>query len=429
VSKFVIIQGHPDPSQSRLNYALAERYAIAAAAAGHEVRRIDVGRMVFPMLRNAQDFMSEEVPAAIRNAQGDIAWADRIVFFYPLWIGDVPAALKAFLEQTFRPGFAMEYGGRRRFPKGRLKGKSARIVVTMGMPAFVYRTVFKAHSVENLRLNLRMCGVSPAQQTLIGGVEGASRRRRHGWMRLMETLAVRDGEPERRRNLVPTAIAASVLLGTCAYLSYVALTWARFGSSRSSDTTTLLDEVMPDYDVRLHHETKIAAPAEVAFDAMDRANVDGSPIVAALFRAREIIMRARHSDAPLPRGLRAQLESFGWRIVAERPGKELVFGAITQPWKANPRFEGLPAEQFARFHEPGYAKIAFTLRVDPLDAASSKAQTETRVQTTDVASRAKFRRYWAFLSPGMEVIRIVLLAQLKAEAERRADASWTPQPL
>ncbi len=57
--------------------------------------------------------------------------------------------------------------------------------------------------------------------------------------------------------------------------------------------------------------------------------------------------------------------------------------------------------------------------VDPLDPNSSIAQTETRVQVTDAVSRARFRRYWSFLSPGMELIRIVLLQQLEAEAEAR----------
>lgn len=46
-------------------------------------------------------------------AQDGIGWAEHIVFFFPLWLGDMPASLKGFLEQVARPGFAIlrEKGG------------------------------------------------------------------------------------------------------------------------------------------------------------------------------------------------------------------------------------------------------------------------------------------------------------------------------
>src|SRR5271165_4234842 len=168
IKRFVVIEGHPDPSGGRLNRALANRYAESALAAGHEIRRIDVARLDFPILREADDFFNGRPCEVIREAQSDIAWADHLVFFYPLWAGDMPALLKAFVEQTFRPGFALENDPRRKFPKKLLTGKSARIVVTMGMPAFVYRTFFGAHSLKSISLNLRLCGVAPVGETLIG---------------------------------------------------------------------------------------------------------------------------------------------------------------------------------------------------------------------------------------------------------------------
>jgi putative NADPH-quinone reductase len=419
MAKFTIVEGHPDPSEERLNRALADRYARAAAAAGHEVRRIDVARIDFPMLRSQFEFLSDQIPDEIRQAQRDIAWADHVTFFYPLWMGDVPALFKAFIEQTFRPGFALEYGGKG-FPRGLLAGRTARIVVTMGMPAFVYRTYFRSHTLENLRINLQMCGFAPVRTTVIGGVgEPGQRKKRLGsWLNRMECLAPRDALPERKHNVAGSALLTTGFLAAGAYLSYVALTWLRFESF--GRTSRLIDQVMPDYDVRLHHKTTIGAPAEIAFGAMDHTDVERSPIVQALFRAREILMRARHAERTLPHGLLAQFEAFGWTIVAQEPGREYVFGAITEPWKANPAFHGLPREEFRRFRDPGYAKIAFTLRVDPLDPNTSIAQTETRVQVTDAVSRARFRRYWSFLSPGMELIRIVLLQQLKAAAESPA---------
>jgi hypothetical protein len=106
-------------------------------------------------------------------------------------------------------------------------------------------------------------------------------------------------------------------------------------------------------------------------------------------------------------------------LLADIPGREIVMGAVTQPWKADVVFRPLAPEEFAGFDEPDFVKIAWTLRADPLGAAESIFRTETRVVTTDPGARAKFRRYWAFASPGIILIRWASLRPLKMEAERR----------
>ena len=95
-------------------------------------------------------------------------------------------------------------------------------------------------------------------------------------------------------------------------------------------------------------------------------------------------------------------------------------GAVTQPWAANVVFRALEPEEFASFHDPGYAKIAWTLRADPVTATTSIFRTETRVLACGPLARSKFRKYWAFLSPGIILIRLAMLVPLKREAERRA---------
>ena len=116
----------------------------------------------------------------------------------------------------------------------------------------------------------------------------------------------------------------------------------------------------------------------------------------------------------------AATKALGWRVLVEVPGREIVMGAVTQPWKPNPVFRGLPPEEFAAFAEPDYVKIVWTLRADPIDATASIARTETRVATTDAHARAAFRRYWSWVSPGIALIREMSLRLVKKEAERRA---------
>ena len=98
--RIVLVQGHPDPTRRHLCHALDEAYARGAQEAGHEVRRIDIARIDFPLLRSQDEWQNGALPASLAGAQSDIGWAEHSVFFFPLWLGDMPALLKGFLEQV-----------------------------------------------------------------------------------------------------------------------------------------------------------------------------------------------------------------------------------------------------------------------------------------------------------------------------------------
>ena len=185
----VIIQGHPDAQTRHFGHALADEYAKGCEDGGHEVKRIEVAKLDFPLLRTKEDFEKGSPPDSIKQAQDAVKWADHLVIIYPLWLGSMPALLKAFLEQVLRPGFAFEYQRSGGMAKKLLAGKSARIVVTMGMPAFVYRWVFFAHSLKSLKRDtFWFCGIGPVRSTLIGSIEGLSERQRDDWLDEMRGL-------------------------------------------------------------------------------------------------------------------------------------------------------------------------------------------------------------------------------------------------
>jgi len=189
--RILMIDGHPDPDRGRLVHALADRYAEGALAWEHEVRRIDLATTDIPFLRSRAEWANERPSPAILDAQASIAWATHIVFLYPLWLGDVPALLKAFLEQVMRPGFAVDdqasLGG------GLLRGKSATVVVTMGMPAAFYSLWFRSHSVKSLERNiLRFVGIRPVHHILYGAVEQSAAKRAR-WLDDMFVLGTGGG--------------------------------------------------------------------------------------------------------------------------------------------------------------------------------------------------------------------------------------------
>ncbi|WP_159591027.1 NAD(P)H-dependent oxidoreductase [Chelativorans xinjiangense] len=187
-SRIVIIQGHPDADPRRFCRALADAYAEGAEAAGHKVTRIDLARIDFPLLRSQEDFLSGSMPEALVPAKEAILEAEHLVFVFPLWLGTMPALVKGFLEQVMRPGVAFAYGSKG-FPEALLKGRSARIVVTMGMPAFAYRWWFLGHGLRGMRRSiLKFVGLSPVRETLFGMIEGASDDRRRTWLDRMRAL-------------------------------------------------------------------------------------------------------------------------------------------------------------------------------------------------------------------------------------------------
>ena len=215
--------------------------------------------------------------------------------------------------------------------------------------------------------------------------------------------------------------AAAAALG---WAGFAAVAWSRYGKAADAGRPDpLLDRFMPEYEVRERHETRVAAPAELTWAAARELDLDRSPVVRAIFAGRELLMGGRRSPDKAPRSFFAEVLSLGWRVLEEEPGREIVMGAATQPWRADVKFLGLEPDQFAAFDTPGYAKIAWTFAVDPVGAEASVFHTETRVRTTDAESRERFRRYWSVFSPGILVIRYESLRLVRAEAERRVRAN------
>lgn len=188
--RILIIDGHPDPAAARFVHALARAYESGAQAGGHEVRVLEVAGVKFDWLRSGEDFQKGKPPAAISRAQEAASWADHLVIVYPLWLGSMPALLKAFFEQLLRPGFAFGAARGKGMPRKLLGGKSARIIVTMGMPALFYRWYYRSHSLKSLERNiLAFCGIKPVSSSVVGMIE--NKRIRTEWLKRVEALGRR----------------------------------------------------------------------------------------------------------------------------------------------------------------------------------------------------------------------------------------------
>ncbi len=215
------------------------------------------------------------------------------------------------------------------------------------------------------------------------------------------------------------AAAAGVVAGI--YGAYIGITWARYGKPTRpapDEDDPLLDHFMPRYDVVERHRVSVNAPAATTLKVAGDIDLFNLPAVRAIFRGRELLMASAPVERPPSRGMLAAVQELGWVMLAEDPGREVVMGAVTRPWEADPVFRSIPPDEFRAFAEPGYVKIVWTLRADPTSASSSVFRTETRAVATDADARTWFRVYWSLLSPGIYLIRWLSLGPVKAQAER-----------
>ncbi len=189
MTSILVLDGHPDPENRHLCHALASAYHKGAVAGGHKADLLRIADLDFPILRKPSEFEKEPTPEVLRPACDAMLAADHLVLVYPLWLGTLPAYTKAFLEQVLHYDTAFERSENDKWPTGKMRGKSARAVVTMGMPALAYRLWYRAHSLKNLQRNiLGFTGFKPVRSTLFGMVENAGEARIDKWLQQMETL-------------------------------------------------------------------------------------------------------------------------------------------------------------------------------------------------------------------------------------------------
>ena len=179
-----------------------------------------------------------------------------------------------------------------------------------------------------------------------------------------------------------------------------------------------IDRFIPEADVRERHETTVHAPAELVFDVAENFDMNTIPVVRAIFWLRAKLMRSATAGRAAALPMKA-LTGLGWGVLTRTAGRELVAGAVTQPWLGDVTFRAIPPERFAAFAEPELVKIVWTLEAVPLGPALTCFRSQTRVVATDDDARRKFRRYWHRVSAGILMIRWLVGRGVRREAERR----------
>jgi hypothetical protein len=194
----------------------------------------------------------------------------------------------------------------------------------------------------------------------------------------------------------------------------------------------LLDQFLPTWDHEISVSRVFRAPPAEVFDAITNLDLFRLPVARVLLEARGLPGRLadaaarRHGDtvAPEPPTFRVRdLPARGWILLGERPGSELVYGAVGQPWKGTggtPPEPPVTAETFATFTEPGFAKIAESTVVTPYGVGGCVLTMESRVVATDEDSRRRFRRYWRAAGPFIRLMRPTAMRALERQLQHGA---------
>ena len=193
----------------------------------------------------------------------------------------------------------------------------------------------------------------------------------------------------------------------------------------------LIDRFLSRYDLSVVHASVLPAPPEDCYRAARQLDLLRDPIIRTLLGLRSLPNRladrlgGRQRTAPTgaepPRTFTLDdMVRYGWVLLDEQPSVEIVFGQIGRPWKAVGASSGPPVAPaaFADFDQPGFAKIAFNLRVEPYGAGSSILTIETRVALTDPQSLRRFKRYWILIAPFSDLIRRIALRLVAADLRR-----------
>ncbi|HEV2714657.1 MAG TPA: hypothetical protein VGU64_05290, partial [Terriglobales bacterium] len=171
-------------------------------------------------------------------------------------------------------------------------------------------------------------------------------------------------------------LAGGIALVALSYAAYVGFAWLRYGHAAPAasveESDRLLDRFMPVYEIAERHQVRVAAPVEITVATASDMDLSESLIIRGIFKSRQLILGGtRPEQWHGPKSFVAQAKAGGWGVLADVPGRETILGAVTQPWVANVVFRALPPDDFATFHEPGYVKIVWTMRADPIGAAES----------------------------------------------------------
>ena len=168
--KILIINGNPARLRTTYSAALAGNYLHHAESGGHSVVSMKLSELAFDPIQHEGYAKAQPLELDLIKLREAMVAADPWVLIFPLWYGLPPALVKGFIERIFTKGFAFEYEGLYPVPLPILKGKTVRVIITCGMPSFVYHWLSGKPTNKALQTLFGLCGIKISGFTIFGGI-------------------------------------------------------------------------------------------------------------------------------------------------------------------------------------------------------------------------------------------------------------------
>lgn len=183
----LILNAHPN--KDSFCHALAQSYLSGAKSSSAEVKLINIIDLKFDPILKTSNSQDTNLEPDILSIQKEIAKTNHLVFVYPNWWGTYPALLKGFFDRVFTSGFAFRYRSKAPLPEKLLKGRTARVIVTMDTPAWYYRFGYKKPGHNSIKKSiLGLCGISPVKITTLSPIRNSTEEQRKKWLEKVKVL-------------------------------------------------------------------------------------------------------------------------------------------------------------------------------------------------------------------------------------------------
>ncbi len=152
----------------------------------------------------------------------------------------------------------------------------------------------------------------------------------------------------------------------------------------------------------------VSAKPDRAWETARHFNAAEIPWIKMLFDIRTLPERLFDKNeelGPISIGVDEVTKSgAGFMLLHEIPGKEVLVGSVGQFWHLNIPFKQVTPDDFSRFSEPGWGKLAWAISVEPYRDGST-ISLELRTTATDERSWKKLSHYYNIIGIGSKLIR------------------------
>lgn len=186
--KILVLDAHPEAGS--FSQALAEHYGAGASEKGHSIRFHQISKMSFDPDFGTSDFKkAPSLEPDLAAFWDDLVWCEHFVMVHPLWWGGHPAKLKGLFDRILLPGKAFKYYTGKGLPEGLLKGRTARVVITMDTPAWILKWIYGRGVIKQTNFQiLKFCGIKPNRFDIVGPMIKSTKAQREVWLSKAEAL-------------------------------------------------------------------------------------------------------------------------------------------------------------------------------------------------------------------------------------------------